>query len=237
MTLTKPNNLLLQSLSIQCRTFSTSATNWNLLRRRRGPAVSRAYAGYDVEKLDEYKFDDMTSAGQEILSAQREVRKYLRKAKYELPHLKKFAEAFNPPAEKQILRFQREYLIGEKSPIKKKVKLTFSLSDLITHANLTPVQAHKFILLCGTHYNLPKWTTKFNKDEFPYQGELKFVCEKFPYHAQNKKYLSDLLDRLIKEAKDETDTFEDIPIDLRHIKKRKPKLCYPKEWLPKVLKS
>ncbi|CAG8498419.1 8608_t:CDS:2 [Ambispora leptoticha] len=232
MLLTKPNNL-----SIQCRIFSTSAVSWNLnlLRRRRGPAVSQAFAGYDVERLDDYKFDDMTSAGQDLLSAQREVRKYLRKTKYELPRLKKFAEPFNPPTEKQILRFQREYLIGEKSPIKKKVKLTFSLSDLITHANLTPAQAHKFVLLCGTHYSPPKSTTKFNKDEFPYRGELKFVCEKFPYHAQNKKYLSDLLDRLIKEAKEETDTFEDIPIDLRHVKKRKPKLCYPKEWLPKIL--
>lgn len=54
-------------------------------------------------------------------------------------------------------------------------------------------------------------------------------CEKFEAPAQNKRYLGDLVNKLIDEAKNGADTFEDIPLDLRHHNsKRKPQ--FPEEW-------
>jgi small subunit ribosomal protein S35 len=54
-------------------------------------------------------------------------------------------------------------------------------------------------------------------------------CEKFTTRAQNKRYLGDIIDTLIKEAK-EGDSFADIPLDLRH-HKPKQKLRFPESWI------
>ncbi len=54
-------------------------------------------------------------------------------------------------------------------------------------------------------------------------------CEKFETQAQNKRYLGDVVDSLIKEAQDETDTFEDVPFDFRH-HKVKTKPTFPVQW-------
>ncbi|BAE54719.1 unnamed protein product [Aspergillus oryzae RIB40] len=53
-------------------------------------------------------------------------------------------------------------------------------------------------------------------------------CEKFTTRAQNKRYLADTVNSLIKEAK-EGDAFADIPLDLRH-HKPKTKLQFPDSW-------
>ena len=53
-------------------------------------------------------------------------------------------------------------------------------------ALLTQKQLHKFILLCGPRFN---------------GVNFKFSCEKFPHVSQNKKYLSDLVDKLLEEVK------------------------------------
>lgn len=48
--------------------------------------------------------------------------------------------------------------------------------------------------------------------------------------AQNKRYLADTVNKLIAEAKDlESDAFEDVPLDTRHHRFKKP-LHFPKEW-------
>jgi small subunit ribosomal protein S35 len=59
-------------------------------------------------------------------------------------------------------------------------------------------------------------------------------CEKFEHAAQNKRYLGDLVDKLVAEAKDDSDMFEDIPLDFRHHKPRS-KPQFPEEW--KMTKS
>ena len=44
-------------------------------------------------------------------------------------------------------------------------------------------------------------------------------CEQFPEAAQNKRYLGDLVNRLVEECKAEgegVDGFEDVPLDTRH---------------------
>lgn len=75
------------------------------------------------------------------------------------------------------------YYVGEEHPLQNKVVMTVKLNDL----PLTEDQKRKFILLCGTR--------------FDGKGTFKFSCEKFPHLPQNKKYLSDLLDKLLVEAK------------------------------------
>lgn len=82
--------------------------------------------------------------------------------------------------------------------------------------DLTPVQADKLRKLVGPRYN-------------PEKDIVRMSCEKFEHQAQNKRYLGDVVDKLLVEARDPTDTFEDVPLDTRHHKfKYKPK--FPREW-------
>lgn len=82
---------------------------------------------------------------------------------------------------------------------------------------LTPVQADKLKKLAGPRFN-------------PETEQIKISCESYTHPAQNKRYLSNLVDDLIAAAKDPKDTFADVPLDLRHHKiKAKPR--FPKEWL------
>jgi hypothetical protein len=53
---------------------------------------------------------------------------------------------------------------------------------------LNDAEKHKFLLLSGPRYNV-------NTDE------LVMSSEKFPHRKQNKKYLIDVLNKLIAEAK------------------------------------
>lgn len=54
-------------------------------------------------------------------------------------------------------------------------------------------------------------------------------CEKFGEPAQNKRYLGDLVNKIVAEAKDTTDMFEDVPLDFRHHKPKKVNV-FPEEW-------
>jgi small subunit ribosomal protein S35 len=95
-----------------------------------------------------------------------------------------------------------------------KVVVQFHIRDL---PNLTDVQRNKFIHLLGPRYN-------------PEKEVAKMSCESFGSIAENKRYLSDTIDSLLKEAKDGKDTFADVPFDFRH-HKPKPKLKFPDSWL------
>lgn len=126
--------------------------------------------------------------------------------------------------------------MGELHPAEKKVVVEFSPQDF----GLTPVQEMKLKKLARSRYN-------------PEKDVIKMSCESFEHQAQNKRYLAELVEKLIAEAKvrirptqhslssmreeyiadskvqDGKDTFEDIPLDLRHHPiKVKPK--FPKEW-------
>lgn len=103
--------------------------------------------------------------------------------------------------------------MGESHPAEKKVVVQFAPDDL----KLTTVQTNKLKKLVGARYN-------------PDTELVKMSCESFDHQAQNKQYLVKLVDDLIAAAKDSSDTFEDIPLDLRHHKtKTKPR--FPKSWL------
>lgn len=74
--------------------------------------------------------------------------------------------------------------MGEFHPAEKKVVVEFSPADM----GLTPVQTDKLKKLVGPRYN-------------PDKDVIKMSCDSFGQPAQNKRYLSDLIDTLVEQAK------------------------------------
>lgn len=149
-----------------------------------------------------------------------------------------FAKPFEAPTSDQILKVKSHTYVGEGHPVEKKVVLNVKVSDL----KLSATEKHKFLLLSGPRYNV-------NTEE------LVMSSERFPHRKQNKKYLLDVLNKLIAEAKvistggsphprhsidflfskqDSKDTFADIPLDLPKPKQR---LEFPKEWIRSPVKD
>ena len=102
--------------------------------------------------------------------------------------------------------------MGETHPAAKKVVLEFCPGDLPLS---NPAHRLKLIKLCGVRYN-------------PRQDLVKMSCEMFETQAQNKRYLGDLVDILMDEAQ-KGDTFEDVPVDFRHVNMSQ-KPVFPMEW-------
>ncbi|KAL7793567.1 xylose isomerase [Trichoderma ceciliae] len=166
----------------------------------------------NTEEHDEFDEDDITSMAHGKLDEIRDMRHYARLAVWEMPLLAKFAKPFAPPTEEQVLRWRYTTYMGESHPAEKKVVVQFAPDDL----KLTPVQTEKLKKLAGPRYN-------------PEIELVKISCESFEHQAQNKQYLVNLVNNLIEAAKDPKDTFEDVPLDLRH-HKFEPKPRFPKEW-------
>lgn len=103
--------------------------------------------------------------------------------------------------------------MGETHPAEKKIVLEFCTRDL---PDLTEAQRIKLIKLVGPRYN-------------PIKDIVKMSCEMFETQAQNKRYLGDLVDTLMAEAKDGSDMFEDVPLDFRH-HKFEPPPDFPEAW-------
>lgn len=123
------------------------------------------------------------------------------------------AKPFSPPTLDQPLRFRYTTYMGETHPAQKKIVLEFCTRDL---PSLSEAQRVKLVKLVGPRYN-------------PETDIVKMSSEMFETQAQNKRYLGDLVDTLIAEAKDATDTFEDVPLDFRHHKfKSRPE--FPEGW-------
>lgn len=74
--------------------------------------------------------------------------------------------------------------MGEKHPAESKVVCEFATIDL----GLAPPERLKLIKLVGVRYN-------------PETDIVRMSCEMFEHQAQNKRYLSDLVDTLMNEAK------------------------------------
>ena len=106
--------------------------------------------------------------------------------------------------------------LGEAHPAAKKAVCEFSTQDVAKAAKLTEAQRIKLIKLVGVRYN-------------PDTDIVKMSSEMHETPAQNKRYLSDLVQTLIKEAKDSRDMFEDVPLDFRHHKPKKA-WYFPQEW-------
>jgi small subunit ribosomal protein S35 len=83
------------------------------------------------------------------------------------------------------LRFRYTTYMGEQHPAEKKVVLEFSPSDM---PDLTSVQTDKLRKLLGSRYN-------------PEKDTVRMSCEMYETQAQNKRYLGDLVDSLLVEAR------------------------------------
>jgi small subunit ribosomal protein S35 len=83
------------------------------------------------------------------------------------------------------LRFRYTTYMGEQHPAEKKVVLEFTPADM---PNLTKIQRDKLRKLVGVRYN-------------PETDIVKMSCEMFETQAQNKRYLGDLVDKLLEEAR------------------------------------
>ncbi|KAL2009898.1 hypothetical protein VTN00DRAFT_5705 [Thermoascus crustaceus] len=164
---------------------------------------------------EEFKDDEITSMAHAELELHREMREYARIAAWDMPLLSKFAKPFTLPPETHLLRFRYTTYMGEQHPAENKVVVELSSKDLVPK-HLTEEQRLTFLKLVGPRYN-------------PDTDIVRMSCEKFTTRAQNKRYLGDLVNTLIKEAK-EGDSFADIPLDLRH-HKPKQKLQFPESWI------
>ncbi|KAK4134005.1 mitochondrial ribosomal protein [Trichocladium antarcticum] len=162
---------------------------------------------------DDFEEDDMMALGHAKLEEHREFREYARLAVWEMPLLSKLAKPFQPPAQEEVLRFRYTTYMGEFHPADRKVVVEFCPADC---AGLGEVQQLKLKKLAGARYN-------------PEKDMIKISCERFEHQAQNKRYLGDLVDKMITTAKDPTDTFEDVPLDTRH-HKFKTQIKFPKDW-------
>ncbi|RMJ23441.1 37S ribosomal protein Rsm24 [Aspergillus sp. HF37] len=170
----------------------------------------------DVEDGDDSPEDnEITSMAHAEVELHREVREYTRIAAWDMPLLSKLAQPFTLPPESHVLRFRYTTYMGEHHPAEPKVVVELSSKDL-TPKHLSEQQRQTFLKLAGPRYN-------------PETDIVRMSCEKFPVRAQNKRYLGDLVNTLIKEAK-EGDAFADIPLDTRHHTPSKPKLRFPESW-------
>lgn len=186
-------------------------------------AKIKKYNAFELKHgLRPFQFDDLPTAVQEDLDDIKETRYYQRIAAFELPQLVKFRQEYKPVDTKQNpITYKYTTYMGEEHPNSKKVVLSCQAKDL----DLDAKQLHKFKLLARTRYN-------FETDQF------KMSSEKFNEPLQNAHYLHDIFQRLINESKDlSIETFEDIPLDTRHIKaqnlrKKKHGKTYnfPEEW-------
>ncbi|MCJ1273941.1 37S ribosomal protein S24, mitochondrial [Puttea exsequens] len=162
---------------------------------------------------EEFEHDDITSHGHGELEQHREMRSYARIMAWEMPLLSKLAKPFEPPAADEPLRFRYTTYMGESHPAQKKIVVEFCTSDL---RELSEAQRLKFVKLVGSRYN-------------PETDVVKMSSEMFETQAQNKRYLGDLVDTLIAEAKNEKDMFEDVPLDFRHHRFKK-QHEFPEGW-------
>lgn len=134
------------------------------------------------------------------------------------------AKEFQPPTHKEILRFRKTSYMGEQHPAQHKCVVEFCPSDI---PNLTPLQLSKLQKLLGARYT-PLPATKLHPANWS-SGIAKMSCEKYPTWAENAADLRLRIDNLVTAAMDDTDTFEDIPLDKRHYKEvSKPR--FPVEW-------
>ncbi|KAF2130646.1 hypothetical protein P153DRAFT_338671 [Dothidotthia symphoricarpi CBS 119687] len=167
----------------------------------------------DMGPDEDYYGDDVTSHGHGLLDQHRELRGYARLIAWELPLLSQLARPFTPPTPSTPFRFRYTSYLGETHPATNKVVVEFSPTDLSLPS---PTALSKLIKLAGPRYN-------------PTSQTIKLSCETHTTQAQNKRALGETITALIAAASDTADTFEDVPFDFRH-HKRKPRFEFPARW-------
>jgi small subunit ribosomal protein S35 len=215
----------------------------------------------DFEELENFDEEDLvatftdaesasesTAAGHLKMRHERHLLHYLRLIEEKVPYLVEFRVPFTPPTSATPLIVRSVDYAGEEHPatIKRTVVVPVAQLPLRDEDAI-----HKFKILAGVRWTpVPPKDAGVGPNETGREhGYIKIACEDFPEPAQNLKWASDVIERLLKEANNPKDTFKDIPHDTRHLvaKARKAKLGehrsgrifhrpsirdFPKEWLP-----
>lgn len=209
-----------------------------------------------LQQLPKYRFDDVSTVGHMRLQKERQMLKYYRLLANEFPKLKELHVPFTPPPPSSFLTFKFTHYQGEEHPDTSKVVLTLAVKDLFdAKAFSTSLAKHKFLLLAGPRWQPPhtalvqRWNDALAQGpdalEALCQGEgdlgsVKIASQSFPNEAQNMKWCSDVLDRMVSESHAEP-ALHDVPLDVRPYtssnarggrKSRPTKHDFPKEWLP-----
>lgn len=184
---------------------------------------------FALNQMGHFQYDDIPTYGHMRLQKQRQLLEYYRLVKHELPQLKELYEPFTPAPASHILEFQFTHYQGEPHPGARKVVLRVSVADLFTAGHLKTAQAkHKMLLLAGARWQPTDLEAVVRVNaalaESPaalgeaYEkeplGTIKIASDQFPHEAQNTKWCSDVLDKMIAEAQTEP-AFLDVPLDIR----------------------
>ncbi|KAK9235538.1 mitochondrial ribosomal subunit protein-domain-containing protein [Lipomyces kononenkoae] len=193
---------------------------------RLGDDVNNLHTDIDETDLLEgtFNYDDLPPIAHAKLDEHRFKRMYNRVAAWEMPNLRQMATEFVPrnAKQKEVFEFRYTSLMGQEHESEAKVVVQCKASEVAAaffgEGEDKAKRLHKFKLLCGARYN---YTTDI----------VKMSCDNFPNSIQNKQYLVDTLKRLLKESRDlSKDSFEDIPLDTRHVKRKAKEPQFPKEW-------
>ncbi|KAF8480664.1 mitochondrial ribosomal subunit protein-domain-containing protein [Gautieria morchelliformis] len=205
---------------------------------------------FDIDFIPEFEEDDATAAAHLMIQQQKQILHYLRLIERDAPRLKAIRKPFVPPPDSVPLVVRSISYSGEEHPATKKRVVVVAISQLSLDS---PQAIHKLKLLAG-----PRWSDKPPRDSgigveedkrIGAHGYIKLSCEDFPEPAMNLKWGSDILDNLLKEANDPTDSFADLPHDQRHLDARARKhrkgehvrgrpghrptiKDFPQQWLP-----
>lgn len=124
---------------------------------------------------------------------------------------------YKPTSQKDLLRFRMVHYQGEPHPITAKAVMTVSVPDLFAYLasngkKLTSADARrKFLLLAGPRWDVSEVIGRNEEGEVDHEavqsealekglGQIKISSERFQQQAQNVKWCSDALDRMIEEA-------------------------------------
>ncbi|KAK9247215.1 mitochondrial ribosomal subunit protein-domain-containing protein [Lipomyces tetrasporus] len=193
---------------------------------RAGDDLNNLHTDIDATDLltGKFKYDDLPPIAHMKLDEHRVKRMYNRVAAWEMPNLRQMATEFVPRnmKQKEVFEFRYTSLMGQEHESEAKVVVQCNAREVADSffgvGEEKKKRLHKFKLLCGARYN---YTT----------DTVRMSCENFPNSIQNKQYLVDTLKRLLKESRDlSKDTFEDIPLDTRHVKRKAKTAQFPKEW-------
>lgn len=101
------------------------------------------------------------------------------------PRTVQLRQKFVKPTASQILLVRTQHYQGEEHPAARKAVLSFSAADIPL---ASPAEHHKFRLIAGSRWDSDADT-------------IKISCELFPTVKMNEKWCSDVLDKMVSEAR------------------------------------
>ncbi|KAI8820854.1 mitochondrial ribosomal subunit protein-domain-containing protein [Fimicolochytrium jonesii] len=206
------------------RSFTTTPIN---LARRKQTAGERRDEDDGVKALTgNLAVDGVHRYELDFLETAEWVKELLVKMRDDQGMLKDLSRPFTPPTPHHTLivetRDRFTYDFTQPAPVDTDVKLHVPVAGL----NLDAQQRHKLLLLAGQNYD-PYIDVITLKKETPVEG----VKDALSDRDQNRVELARAVRRMVEDAKDTTDSFTDIPLDMRHLKPRNVGLEFPQEWL------